>query len=159
MTSNKITPRQIVEEAPYLTRKPFMTPTPPILTDAASWRLIAAEPINQMARSFIQRSVASLNWNITPISPEYEEAARYYTDVYKNFRDLTTRAIKSVCELPQGGAWEIGHFYPAAYGEGEKGTLSFVEFIDAGTLHPTTSAEFPIVQIDPLSSTRQVLFR
>lgn len=134
-------------------------PTP---MDVGRWRLIAQEPVNRLARKMIQREVASLNWKVTPLDPQNEEhqtAALYYTQIFKNFRGLITRTLKSVCEIPQGGAWETGWITPALFDEGNKGTLSFVKFIDGGTLWPTPSNVFPIVQVDPKNTMRTVSFR
>lgn len=168
MGLSKIEPRQLnVASDLYLVRSPFINPAMyiPGLLDTARWRLVAAEPINKLARRMIQREVSSLNWNIR-INPKgfdnsginFEQAKNYYQDAIKDFRNLASKALKGVCELPQGGAWEVGWIKPAIFGEGDRGTLSFIEHIDAGTLHPTTSKDWPIVQIDPLATLRRVLF-
>lgn len=158
----RIEPKQLDLELPYAVGKPFIDPLTyqPVLTDTARWRLVAAEPINRLARRLIQRDVSSLNWKITPRDKQYQDAADYYTQIYKeaDFRSLSSRTIKSVCELPQGGAWEINRIRPGWFGEGEFGSLAFVEFIDGGTLHPTLNTDFPIVQIDPYHQLRRQSF-
>lgn len=139
-------PRQLELDKPYLYRSPFVTPSSlqPILTDSYRWRLVAAEPVNKLARRMIQREVASLNWQIRSKDPQYDHVAVYYTDVFKDFRNLASKTIKSVCELPQGGAWEVGWITPGVFpGDEIRGTVSFVKYIDAGTLHPTNPEYFP----------------
>jgi hypothetical protein len=156
----KLNPRQLSVDGAYISSQPFVHPArkTPQVTDTAKWRLVAREPINRMARRMIQREIASLNFEIVPEDPKSQmqlDAAVWYNVVFKDFRTVTTRTLKSVCELPQGGAWEVGWIKPGLYGEGEQGTLSFVEYIDAGTLHPTLNRAFPIVQIDPIGASGQ----
>lgn len=160
----KTNPRQLSFDRPYLTRETFVHPARlrPGVQDTDRWRTVAAEPINRMARRMVQREISSLNFTIRPEDPkdaQQRDAADWYLNVYSDFRNLVTRTLKSVCELPQGGAWEVGYIRPGVYGEGEKGTLAFVQYIDGGTLHPSISQEFPIVQVDPTESTRNVMFR
>lgn len=157
VTRAKTNPRQIDGSSAYLSRSPFIHPahTRPNFLDTHRWRIIASEPINRMARRMIQREISSLNFRIAPIdakSSQQKEAAEWYTEVWKDFRNLTTRSLKTLCELPQGGAWEVGWIKPGLYGEGDKGTLSFVKYIDAGTLHPTVHPVFPIMQVDPINT-------
>lgn len=146
-----------------ITRTPFVHPKdymPGI--DAARWRLVASEPINRMARRMIQREISSLNWRIRPLDRDninQRSAAVYYSEVFKDYRDLVTKVLKGVCELPQGGAWEVGWRQPALFGEGPRGTLEFVDFLDAGTLHPTTSDTFPVVMMDPTNRLRKAYFK
>lgn len=159
----KLDSRQIdPKDAIYLNRTPFVNPAyyRPGLTDTYRWRLVAAEPVNKLAIRTIQREISSLDWKIVPIDDDktHKQAADYYTDVFHDFRDLVSRTIRSVCELPQGGAWEVGWEYPGIFGEGDRGTLTFVQFIDAGTLHPTIDDNYPIIQINPYNTLQRVMF-
>lgn len=164
--TDKTSPRQMsLGNPPFVSRQPFIHPSQyiPGLTavDIDRWRLIAGEPVNRLARKMIQREVSSLNFQILPRDLEnedHQEASRYYSAMFGDFRNLATRTLKSICEIPQGGAWEVG-WMDAIFDEGRRGTLSFVKFVDAGTLWPTTDPGHPIVQIDPKQSTRRVWFR
>lgn len=156
--------KQVDLEVPYLTRDTFVDPARrmPLLTEPTKWRLVAAEPVNKLAIRTITREISSLNWGITPIDKKYDAAARYYTNVLGDFSLLVKKVLRSVCILPQGGAWEVGWIRPGVFPyEEERGTVSFVKHIDAGTLHPTnpiTNPYTPIVQLDPNISIRKVLF-
>jgi hypothetical protein len=154
--------KQLDLDKPYLSRSPFLDPRSrayqPILVDTARWRLIASEPVNKLAVRLIVREISSLNWRIKPLDNEHADAVTYYTNLLGNFRELAAKSLRNICILPQGGAWEVGWVTPGVYEEGERGTPSFIKFIDAGTLHPTVSDEFPIVQIDPHSQAK-VLFK
>lgn len=162
--SVKANPRQVEAEFPHLTRQPFIHPSRirPGVLDARRWRLVASEPINRMARRMIQREISSLNWKIVPEDPKSEEqqkAVLWYSEVFKDFRSLANRVLKTMCELPQGGAWEVGWIKPGVYGEGARGTLAFVKYIDGATLNPTLDVARPIMQLHPFSPTEHVLFR
>lgn len=145
----------------YINRQPFVDPAfyRPGLTDAQRWRIVGAEPINKLARRMIQREVASLNFSITAKEKGHEDAVAYYNDLYKDFRLLVGKLLKSVCELPQGGALEVGWIKPGIFGEGDRGTPAFVKFIDAGTLHPTIHKDYPILQVNPYNTLQRVPFK
>lgn len=140
---------------PYLPRTNFRFTDPTGFT-ADQWRLIAREPVNQMAQRFLQRELTALSWEITsdrkndPRIDKYKKAWKSIFDGGQGYIPWLSRILSDVFTVPFGGVSEVGY---------KGGDLAYCNHVDAATVLPTYLKEVPYVQVNPDNWEQRVYFK
>jgi len=124
---------------------------PNSLLNGNTWRrIIAQQPIAELCRETIISNYISLDWKIEPKDSDQRDELKndieYYTEFFKNtgkydYDTIVEWVGTDLLDIPFGGAAEIGR-----QGDNPEGKVMWLELLDAATLFPYPSADWPVYQ-------------
>ena len=125
--------------------------TRPEWHNSKAWRnFVLRQPVAIDCRETLIAQISSLEWSVDATDPnlrdEYRSDIDYYTRFLSKNQDydfitMVEWIARDYLDLPFGGAAEIGRV-----GDSPVGKVVWIELLDAGTLFPTTSREYPVGQ-------------
>jgi len=124
---------------------------PNALVNGNTWRqIIARQPIAELCRETIISNYISLDWKIEPKDSDQRDELKseieYYTEFFTNTGKYSYDTIvewigTDLLDIPFGGAAEIGRER-----DNPEGKVVWIELLDAATLYPYPSADWPVYQ-------------